>query len=559
MLFTQEHMMVLNYAFYENSNKKFKGNSYSGAVSPGNEDSGIEDENSNQDENNPDKNHVTSQSSQASKENDNQQPSDGDGNAPDSPPTDETEKLEEDAAGAVDTTEKDASADIKQDTVNLEGKEEVPEHAEKQNSGTDAEKHKDVREESGGKEGEMLSLNLPSKTSDPQRKVDVLEKDNHAVEEKEEPNFIRTTTGRKSNSVAIEDDEGALQIVIDDSKSEKSSDDSGIQVSENSPNENDSVCSNESRSPSVPIKIPHPEMFKPPISYHNGEDQSKSPKTSTPFHSLNSPSSKYPRFTESLVFNDSGFSSYSSVNDSIAQTSSCPQTDFDTDEIWTDGVMDLSKPKPKGTDCYQDVRSSVAEDEDEEEVEKYTYVVDGLEEGDGDMEVDSGYANEDNTPERYSVLSPDQNEVTSTRMEHIPYQIPAMVGKPQFYTPKLSDSSNLLWKGEKIEDASKKSSSGKHHKRRKSSESSKHKVVFSNGHSKCTDVCNGHSVEPRSESSTYKKHQSEKFILNQPRCEKLIISQPRCEKAPKNKPRCEKLVVKLSKERNSENYTATMS
>ncbi|XP_061186062.1 uncharacterized protein LOC133194108 [Saccostrea echinata] len=636
----REKVMVLNYAFYENTNKKFKRSISTGAVSPGNDDSGIEDETSNQDENNPDQTHVTSQSFQASMANDNQQLSQGDEKPSDSSQAADSVQLAESTADVVENTasvvvntaevventsnmventsdvventsddvenndavesktnaventadlventtdmventtdmventvdivvcnaEKDVTIDVNPDKEQVEEKIEADEDVGKPKNETENEEKNYVQEKIQKKEDVVVSLEINERDSDSQRESVVPELDNPSeTKEKEESNFVRECPSPENNSITIEDEEGALQIVIEDSKSEKSSDDSGIQIYESSPNENDSVCSNDSRPSSATIKIPQPDMFRllPPISYRNSTHRSKSPKTSTPFHSLNS--SRYPRYPDSIGFSDSSFLSYSPFNNSIAHTSSCPQTDFDTDEIWTDGVMDLSKPKPKTTEtgCYQEIKSSVVQNVEEEEVvEKYTYVVDGLEESEESMEVDSGYANENNTPERYSLLSPDQNEVTSTRVEHVPFRSPVMIENPPLCMPKLSVVSSSIWKREKVSDVSKKSSSGKHHKRRKSSDSSKHKGVFSNGHSKCTDICNGHTVVPRPESSSYKKHQGEKLILNQPRCEKLIISQSRCEKAPKNKPRCEKLVVKLSKERNSEHYTATMS
>ncbi|XP_062592415.1 uncharacterized protein LOC134253838 isoform X2 [Saccostrea cucullata] len=662
----REKVMVLNYAFYENTNKKFKRSISTGAVSPGNDDSGIEDEASNQDENNPDQNHVTSQSFQASTENDNQQSSQDDEKPSDSSQTtdsvqlavssadtvencanltennadlvensanadektadvientdvfenktgtvgnttdeveskvdtvkntdnmventvdvvEDTDDIVENSDDVVCNVEKDDTVVVKPDKEQVETKTEAEEDVGKPNSQTEKEKKNHEEEEIQKKEDKKESLELNEMDTDSQRESVVYESDNPSqteldnpskpesenppkTEEKESkfvgesPRDPESSRSPENGSITIADEEGALQIVIEDSKSEKSSDDSGIQISESSPNENDSVCSSDSRPSSATIKIPQPDMFRlmPPISYHNslGAHRSKSPKTSTPFHSLNS--SRYQRYIDTIGFSDSSFLSYSPFNNSIAHTSSCPQTDFDTDEIWTDGVMDLSKPKPKTTET--ELKSSaVQETEDEEVVEKYTYVVDGLEEGEESMEVDSGYANENNTPERYSVLSPDQNEVTSTRVEHVPFHGPVAIENPLLCTPKRPIVSSLVWKKERVTDGSKKSSSGKHHKRRKSSDSSKHKGVFSNGHSKCTDICNGHTVVPRSECSSYKKHQGEKLILNQPRCEKLIISQSRCEKAPKSKPRCEKLVVKLSKERNSEHYTATMS
>lgn len=49
--------------------------------------------------------------------------------------------------------------------------------------------------------------------------------------------------------------------------------------------------------------------------------------------------------------------------------------------------------------------------DDGEEVEKYIYVVDDLEEGDGNMVVDFDYVNENKILERYFLIFLDQNEV----------------------------------------------------------------------------------------------------------------------------------------------------
>lgn len=636
--------MVLNYAFYENPNKKFKRNTFSGAVSPSNDDSGIEDENSNQDGgNNPDQNHVTSQSSSvASKENDNQQNQTDGANKPSDPhPEEISEQVLETATAVAAAADDDANTDAANNASRSDANQDV---CEKEEIATDDCDNDDggiqdgddrainndddkISEKGGNGESEEMkdscspgdedqckkgdgireaSEAMETDTSS-QETPDVHENDNQSLESKEDPNDHVACNGESNNdtaderknespenskasdscsnniedgsvqspnnngAVTFEDEEGPLQIVIDDSKSEKSSDDSGVQVSENSSSkESDSLCSTETKSPTFTIKIPNPEIFsqKSPIPFKNGvrNHHSKSPKTSTPLHSLHSPSRKYPRFSESLSFNDSGYSPYRSFNDPIPRSTSCPQTDFDADEIWTDGVMDLSKPKAKPVESrqYQEAKtSSETEADDSEEVEKYTYVADDLEEGDGNMAVDSDYANENKTPERYSLISPDQNEVTSTRGDHVLYHAPMVIDRtPQIYAPKFTAESNFVWKIDKSSaDLSKKSSSGKHHKRRRSSEGSKHKVALSKAHSKCTDVCNGHSVVNHSHTgiSTTKNKHCEKLILNQPRCEKLIISQSRCEKAPNSKPRCEKLVVKLSKERNSEHYTATMS
>lgn len=110
--------MVLNYAFYENPNKKFKTNTFSGAVSPSNDDSGIEDENSNQDGgNNPDQNHVTSQSSPvASKENDNQQNQTDGANKPSDPHPEEISEQVLETAAAVAAPADDDGANT--DAVN---------------------------------------------------------------------------------------------------------------------------------------------------------------------------------------------------------------------------------------------------------------------------------------------------------------------------------------------------------------------------------------------------------------------------------------------------------
>lgn len=636
--------MVLNYAFYENPNKKFKRNTFSGAVSPSNDDSGIEDENSNQDGgNNPDQNHVTSQSSSvASKENDNQQNQTDGANKPSDPhPEEISEQVLETATAVAAAADDDANTDAANNASRSDANQDV---CEKEEIATDDCDNDDggiqdrddrainndddkISEKGGNGESEEMkdscspgdedqckkgdgikeaSEAMETDTSS-QETPDVHENDNQSLESKEDPNDHVACNGESNNdtaderktespenskasdscsnniedgsvqspnnngAVTFEDEEGPLQIVIDDSKSEKSSDDSGVQVSENSSSkESDTLCSTETKSPTFTIKIPNPEIFsqKSPIPFKNGvrNHHSKSPKTSTPLHSLHSPSRKYPRFSESLSFNDSGYSPYRSFNDPIPRSTSCPQTDFDADEIWTDGVMDLSKPKAKPVESsqYQEAKtSSETEADDSEEVEKYTYVADDLEEGDGNMAVDSDYANENKTPERYSLISPDQNEVTSTRGDHVLYHAPMVIDRtPQIYAPKFTAESNFVWKIDKSSaDLSKKSSSGKHHKRRRSSEGSKHKVALSKAHSKCTDVCNGHSVVNHSHTgiSTTKNKHCEKLILNQPRCEKLIISQSRCEKAPNSKPRCEKLVVKLSKERNSEHYTATMS
>lgn len=636
--------MVLNYAFYENPNKKFKRNTFSGAVSPSNDDSGIEDENSNQDGgNNPDQNHVTSQSSSvASKENDNQQNQTDGANEPSDPhPEEISEQVLETATAVAAAADDDANTDAANNASRSDANQDV---CEKEEIATDDCDNDDggiqdgddrainndddkISEKGGNGESEEMkdscspgdedqckkgdgireaSEAMETDTSS-QETPDVHENDNQSLESKENPNDHVACNGESNNdtaderktespenskasdscsnniedgsvqspnnngAVTFEDEEGPLQIVIDDSKSEKSSDDSGVQVSENSSSkESDTLCSTETKSPTFTIKIPNPEIFsqKSPIPFKNGirNHHSKSPKTSTPLHSLHSPSRKYPRFSESLSFNDSGYSPYRSFNDPIPRSTSCPQTDFDADEIWTDGVMDLSKPKAKPVESsqYQEAKtSSETEADDSEEVEKYTYVADDLEEGDGNMAVDSDYANENKTPERYSLISPDQNEVTSTRGDHVLYHAPMVIDRtPQIYAPKFTAESNFVWKIDKSSaDLSKKSSSGKHHKRRRSSEGSKHKVALSKAHSKCTDVCNGHSVVNHSHTgiSTTKNKHCEKLILNQPRCEKLIISQSRCEKAPNSKPRCEKLVVKLSKERNSEHYTATMS
>lgn len=640
----REKAMVLNYAFYENPNKKFKRNTFSGAVSPSNDDSGIEDENSNQDGgNNPDQNHVTSQSSSvASKENDNQQNQTDGANKPSDPhPEEISEQVLETATAVAAAADDDANTEAANNASRSDANQDV---GEKEEIATDDCDNDDggiqdgddrainndddkISEKGGNGESEEMkdscspgdedqckkgdgireaSEAMETDTSS-QETPDVHENDNQSLESKEDPNDHVACNGESNNdtaderksespenskasdscsnniedgsvqspnnngAVTFEDEEGPLQIVIDDSKSEKSSDDSGVQVSENSSSkESDSLCSTETKSPTFTIKIPNPEIFsqKSPIPFKNGvrNHHSKSPKTSTPLHSLHSPSRKYPRFSESLSFNDSGYSPYRSFNDPIPRSTSCPQTDFDADEIWTDGVMDLSKPKAKPVESsqYQEAKtSSETEADDSEEVEKYTYVADDLEEGDGNMAVDSDYANENKTPERYSLISPDQNEVTSTRGDHVPYHAPMVIDRtPQIYAPKFTAESNFVWKIDKSSaDLSKKSSSGKHHKRRRSSEGSKHKVALSKAHSKCTDVCNGHSVVNHSHTgiSTTKNKHCEKLILNQPRCEKLIISQSRCEKAPNSKPRCEKLVVKLSKERNSEHYTATMS
>lgn len=650
----REKAMVLNYAFYENPNKKFKRNTFSGAVSPSNDDSGIEDENSNQDGgNNPDQNHVTSQSSPAaSKETDNQQKQTDGANKPSDPHPEEISEQVLETAAAADIVDDDANTDAVNNASRSDANQDVGEGEEMASDDCDNDDGGGVQDGDGrainnedgddrainndddkisekggsGESEEMKDSRSPGdedqcKEGDGTREasdametdtssqetpdVHVHENDNQNLDGKEDPNDHVACNGERNNETAderksespenskaaescsnninegsvqspnnngaitFEDEEGALQIVIDDSKSEKSSDDSGVQLSENSSSkESDSLCSTETRSPSVTIKIPNPEIFsrKSPIPFKNGvrNHHSKSPKTSTPLHSLHSPSRKYPRFSESLSFNDSGYSPYRSFTDPIPRSTSCPQTDFDADEIWTDGVMDLSKPKAKHVESsqFQEAKtSSETEADDGEEVEKYTYVADDLEEGDGNMAVDSDYANENKTPERYSLISPDQNEVTSTRGDHVPYHAPMVIDRtPQIYAPKFTAESNLVWKIDKSSaDLSKKSSSGKHHKRRRSSEGSKHKVALSKAHSKCTDVCNGHSVVNHSHISTTKNKHCEKLILNQPRCEKLIISQSRCEKAPNSKPRCEKLVVKLSKERNSEHYTATMS
>lgn len=632
----REKVMVLNYAFYENPSKKFKTNSFSGAVSPSNDDSGIEDENSNQDGgNNPDQNHVTSQSSPAaSRENDNQQSqTDGENTPSDSLSVEISKQVLETAADADDVNsnavnnarqsdanqdkseEKEIATDdcVDNNDVGIQDGEDYTENKnddnksiEKEESGEsgemedscslgDRDQCKDgegIKETSEAIETETSSQGTPnvhendnqiaasknsainhtffneecindsveeSQSESPDKDMDL---DNDTCSSNTELGKVRSP---KSHGIAFEDEEGVLQIDIDDSKSEKSSFDSGYQLSENSSKENDSLCSVESKSPAVTIKIPNPEIISrnSPVPLHNGvrNHRTKSPKTSTPLHSLQSPSRKFPRFSESLSFTDSGYSPYKSLSDSIPRAMSCPQTDFDADEIWTDGVMDLSKPKVKVVESSQFQEAKMDADESEE-VEKYTYVADDLEEGDGNMAVDSGYANENKTPERYSLISPDQNEVTSTRGDHMSCHAPLVADRPpEAYAPKFTAVSDFVWKIDKSSaDLSKKStSSGKHHKRRRSSEGSKHKVALSKLHSKCTDVCNGHSVMNHSHISTSKNKHCEKLILNQPRCEKLIISQSRCAKVQNNKPRCEKLVVKLSKERNSEHYTATIS
>lgn len=659
----QEKVMVLNYAFYENPNKKFKRSTFSGAVSPGNDDSGIEDENSNQDgPGNPaEENHVTTQSSQASKESDSRPPPSDDDTPSGSAPAENPEQMSDDVTNTNNGAEEGMGSDGKQDGVgessdvaeSEDGGGKSPDDDKAKNDDRSDEKEReDDKEEcenspTAQKKEEMeCPLEMDGDVSAPRKNdvkndiimessaarkndvkddvimessatgesdgVDVIKETNEQKKSRRETFVNKKSTSenikyeipenksivfrigevqsldKSSNndkggkvpspecsSITIEDDEGALQIVIDDSKSEKSSEDSGLQLSEISPNESECVFSIEGRSPSPTIKIPHPEAIKltprgsrppsggsstkltPHVPGHNGLSSYRpSPKTSTPFHSGHlSPGRKFPRYSESISFNDSGFSQYSSYHDSSTRAPSCPQTDFDADEIWTDGVMDLSKPKTKSTDHYREAKSAEVEEEEEEEVEKYTYVADDLEDGDDNMEIDSGYSNENKTPERYSVLSPDQNEVTSTRVDHVTYPVPVVLEKPQMFNPRFNVDSSSVWKKEKsLTDSSKKSSSGKHHKRRKSSDGSKHKMDPSKGHSKCTDVCNGHSVAPRPHSAPQKNKQGDKLILNQPRCEKLIISQSRCEKAPNSK-----LVVKLSKERNSEHYTATMS
>lgn len=489
----REKAMVLNYAFYENPNKKFKRNTFSGAVSPSNDDSGIEDENSNQDGgNNPDQNHVTSQtSSVASKENDNQQNQTDGANKPSDPhPEEISEQVLETATAVAAAADDDANTDAANNASRSDANQDV---CEKEEIATDDCDNDDggiqdgddrainndddkISEKGGNGESEEMkdscspgdedqckkgdgireaSEAMETDTSS-QETPDVHENDNQSLESKEDPNDHVACNGESNNdtaderktespenskasdscsnniedgsvqspnnngAVTFEDEEGPLQIVIDDSKSEKSSDDSGVQVSENSSSkESDTLCSIETKSPTFTIKIPNPEIFsqKSPIPFKNGvrNHHSKSPKTSTPLHSLHSPSRKYPRFSESLSFNDSGYSPYRSFNDPIPRSTSCPQTDFDADEIWTDGVMDLSKPKAKPVESsqYQEAKtSSETEADDSEEVEKYTYVADDLEEGDGNMAVDSDYANENKTPERYSLISPDQNEVT---------------------------------------------------------------------------------------------------------------------------------------------------
>lgn len=61
--------------------------------------------------------------------------------------------------------------------------------------------------------------------------------------------------------------------------------------------------------------------------------------------------------------------------------------------------------------------------DDGEEVEKYIYVVDDLEEGDGNMVVDFDYVNENKILERYFLIFLDQNEVMLIWGDYVLYYV----------------------------------------------------------------------------------------------------------------------------------------
>lgn len=61
--------------------------------------------------------------------------------------------------------------------------------------------------------------------------------------------------------------------------------------------------------------------------------------------------------------------------------------------------------------------------DDGEEVEKYIYVVDDLEEGDGNMVVDFDYVNENKILERYFLIFFDQNEVMLIWGDYVLYYV----------------------------------------------------------------------------------------------------------------------------------------
>lgn len=65
------------------------------------------------------------------------------------------------------------------------------------------------------------------------------------------------------------------------------------------------------------------------------------------FYFFYSFSRKYLRFFEFLSFNDFGYLFYRFFIDLILCLIFCLQMDFDVDEIWIDGVMDLFKLKVK--------------------------------------------------------------------------------------------------------------------------------------------------------------------------------------------------------------------
>ena len=238
-------------------------------------------------------------------------------------------------------------------------------------------------------------------------------------------------------------------------------------------------------------------------------------------------------------------------NDSVAQTSPYFEDDtYDSEDNWNEGAIDLSKPKMivieplSGNDASsandqkprEDIQNCDSidsvnnEPEIEEEVQEYTYVVDGLHEIEGTPEYEQAQAaiNADIFEHSYSMLPSLQPLPVSKANETKPilntpkYLITSNTPKHIATNPNTSTTSYTLksQRSFKAMPATEILST----KRRKRHETNWNALRCSGNEGKkkarkCTSVCNGHLVTQRSD----------------------------------------KLVVKLCKGRNSEHYTATMS